>query len=130
MRSAFGHASTRLAQVTDGLSNTVFTAETLQGQNSDVRGAVWTLAAIFMTRFTPNGVIDYYGVPDPSTGGGDRLGAGFCVNDLGGMMPCTTVPFPFLDLYSAARSRHPGGVNAGFGDGSVHFMKNSINPVV
>ena len=24
-------------------------------------------------------------------------------------------------------SFHPGGVNAGFADGSVHFIKNSIN---
>ena len=27
----------------------------------------------------------------------------------------------------AARSRHPGGVNAVFGDGSVRFLKNSVN---
>jgi prepilin-type N-terminal cleavage/methylation domain-containing protein/prepilin-type processing-associated H-X9-DG protein len=27
-------------------------------------------------------------------------------------------------------SRHPGGVNVLFGDGSVHFLKNSINSVV
>jgi prepilin-type processing-associated H-X9-DG protein len=30
--------------------------------------------------------------------------------------------------YAGARSRHPGGVNVGFGDGSVRFAKSSINP--
>ena len=29
--------------------------------------------------------------------------------------------------YAATRSRHPGGVECLFGDGSVHFIKNSIN---
>jgi prepilin-type processing-associated H-X9-DG protein len=28
---------------------------------------------------------------------------------------------------NAARSRHPGGVNAAMADGSVKFFKNSIN---
>ena len=31
------------------------------------------------------------------------------------------------DGWKAARSRHPGGANVLFGDGSVHFAKNSIN---
>jgi prepilin-type N-terminal cleavage/methylation domain-containing protein len=129
-RSAFGHTPTRLAQVTDGTSSTVFTAETLQGRVNDVRGAVWSLAAMFMSRVTPNSSTDFYGVADPPGGGGDRIGDGFCVNDPGDKLPCVPIPFPYLDLYSGSRSRHPGGVHAGFGDGSVHFIKQTINPVV
>ena len=37
--------------------------------------------------------------------------------------------FPQTTEYTGSRSRHPGGVNTLFGDGSVHFMKNSINPL-
>ena len=29
----------------------------------------------------------------------------------------------------SASSNHPGGVNALFADGSVHFIKNSVSPV-
>ncbi len=29
----------------------------------------------------------------------------------------------------SASSRHPGGVNALFADGSVHFVKDTVNPV-
>jgi prepilin-type N-terminal cleavage/methylation domain-containing protein/prepilin-type processing-associated H-X9-DG protein len=129
-RSAFGHNPTRLAAVTDGTSGTIFTSETLQGRVNDVRGAVWTLGAMFVSRFTPNGTKDFYGVADPPAGGGDRLGDGFCLNEVGERLPCVTVPFPFFDLYSGARSRHPGGVNSGFGDGSVRFVKETVDPVV
>jgi prepilin-type N-terminal cleavage/methylation domain-containing protein/prepilin-type processing-associated H-X9-DG protein len=127
-QSAFGHQSVRLAGITDGTSSTLFTGETLQGATSDTRGAIWTVASIFMTRFTPNGVKDYYGVVDPPAGGGDRLGAGYCVNDPGHGLPCTEVAYPYYDAHLAVRSRHPGGVNVGFGDGSVRFIKNTISP--
>ena len=36
-------------------------------------------------------------------------------------------PGSLSGAYAATRSRHPGGVECLFGDGSVHFIKNSIN---
>jgi prepilin-type processing-associated H-X9-DG protein len=124
--SAFGHRPVRLADVSDGTSGTFFTGEVIQGSLNDARGAVWTLAGVFMSRFTPNGLRDYYGVADPPGGGGDRLGEGFCVSEPGRELPCLTVPFPYYESYGGSHSRHPGGVNAGFGDGSVRFVKESI----
>ncbi len=129
-RSAFGHQPVGLSAITDGTSNTIFTGEILQGTTNDARGAIWTLACVFMTRFTPNGLRDYYGVADPPGGGGDRLGVGFCVNEPGQGLPCITVPFPYYDYDSASRSRHPGGVSCGIGDGSVRFIKNTIDEQV
>lgn len=125
--SAFGHQPVRLSGITDGTNSTIFMGEVIQGSQNDARGAVWTSASVFMSRFTPNGRNDYYGVIDPPLGGGDRLGDGFCVNEPGRQLPCITVPFPFYDFYAGSKSRHPGGVNAGFGDGSVRFIKDSIN---
>ena len=34
----------------------------------------------------------------------------------------------FIQTHVAARSYHPGGVNAGFADGSVRFIKDTISP--
>ena len=129
-KSAFGHYGTRLSEVTDGVSSTIFTSETLQGRDTDARGSIWTISAIFMSRITPNGFVDFYGVPDPPGAMGDREGSSFCVNDPGDQLPCIGIAPPYLDAYLASRSRHPGGVNAGFGDGSARFIKNGIDPRV
>ncbi len=53
-----GPQTVRFASVTDGLSNTMFNSELLQGAPDDLRGTIWVDnvgAGAFTTRFTPNG---------------------------------------------------------------------------
>ena len=122
------------ASVTDGLSNTVFMAEILQGANADVRGLVWQSlagAGSFMTRFTPNSFKDFYQATVPTMvpagiANADVLPGGFCVPEPVIGLPCNQLG-TFAYSFAGARSRHSGGVNVLMGDGSVKFIKNSIN---
>jgi prepilin-type N-terminal cleavage/methylation domain-containing protein/prepilin-type processing-associated H-X9-DG protein len=129
------------ANFTDGTSNTMLMAEVLQGTGVDVRGLVWSslpAAGAFYTRFTPNGYRDFYqlAVPTPKGAGwpangvanADILPNGFCVPEPLQGMQCLNVN-SFGYAYAAARSRHPGGVNVLFADGSVKFMKDTINAI-
>jgi len=166
-RSAFGFNMNRsgpmlvtYASVVDGLSNSVFVSEILQGAFDDVRGTMWVSnagAGSFMSRFTPNGYVDYVptflaqgiagwnsnsvnksnlvfdnldnvGALAGSVGPGTSPATpgSFCDNQPGQGLGCVSQPNEGNE-FVAARSRHPGGVNALFGDGSVHFIKNTIS---
>jgi prepilin-type N-terminal cleavage/methylation domain-containing protein/prepilin-type processing-associated H-X9-DG protein len=131
LQSAFGHkGQIGFNTITDGLSNTVFMAEVLQGALNDVRGLMWDPIAggsSFMTRFTPNGTNDYLLVAQ--TPPGDFIETFFCTNDPVHQLPCSGNGAD-KTAFSGSRSRHPGGINVLFGDGSVRFVKNTINAQV
>ena len=129
-----------------------FVSEILQGAADDIRGTIWNDhpgTGSYMTRFTPNGYQDYVPMFQPwASAIGESLAGNTMDNlaTLAGSGPGTSPPSPGscataspprgLACYNqgkargripGSRSRHPGGVNSLFGDGSVHFMKNSIS---
>jgi prepilin-type N-terminal cleavage/methylation domain-containing protein/prepilin-type processing-associated H-X9-DG protein len=107
--------------MTDGTSNTLLMAEVVNpfnmGSVSDHRGDIYNddrNCAMFMAYTPPNSTIP------------DQLPAGagtYCAYPQGQNPPCNSNSPGF----NAARSFHPGGVNASLADGSVRFFKNSIN---
>lgn len=106
----------RFDEMTDGLSNTLLFSETVQGRIGDLRGfAWWNGGAHFETLLLPN------------TSQPDVLeNISYCKPANRSNPPCRG-PTSALPSNIAARSRHPGGVQASLCDGSVRFIANTIN---
>jgi prepilin-type N-terminal cleavage/methylation domain-containing protein/prepilin-type processing-associated H-X9-DG protein len=110
-----GRPTAGLNSFVDGLSTTMLASEVVVGQGQDLRGfSWWGDAATFEGFLTPNSAF-----PDA------MFSPFYCVNRSPNP-PCLGATTALPDNY-AARSRHQGGVNVTMGDGSAHFIKNSIN---
>ncbi len=126
----------RIAQVSDGMSKTVMLSEVLtyndtneQGisvdgvptGNDDWRGA-WMVpgmgASAFSGWFPPNSS-HFDLIPACGTGIGKNSSPIPCDEDKSS-----------TQTYAAARSAHPGGVNAALGDASVTFVSDDIEDLV
>ena len=109
----------KIAEITDGLSNTLLMSEVMQGQGLDARGfAYWGGAAGFITFIGPNSA-----EVDVMTGA-------WCNTADSRNAPCQTgasAPPSPLGRRQGARSRHMGGVNVSMGDGTVRWISNSID---
>jgi prepilin-type N-terminal cleavage/methylation domain-containing protein/prepilin-type processing-associated H-X9-DG protein len=106
----------RLSAITDGLSNTMITSEVVVGQGADFRGFSWWFeGAAFEGYLAPNS-----SSPDL------MQSQNYCNYPFQNNPPCAGAP-SIIAIMNAARSRHPGGVNVGLADGSVRYIKDSIN---
>ncbi|MGE3806808.1 MAG: DUF1559 domain-containing protein [Gemmataceae bacterium] len=108
----------RVEDVTDGTSNTVALSEVIAGptNTADLRGMWITDLGIGYTHLrTPNSSIP------------DRLLGGVYCNNSKPKAPCTGTSPCWSGLINAARSNHPGGVNAAMADGSVRFVTDNID---
>ncbi len=113
-----GNRSFGLSYFLDGASSTVLLGEVVVGQNvaaADHRGDIYNddrNCAMFMTYTPPNSKLP------------DQMGdPGYCDAAAAGNPPCNGQD----PAFSASRSRHPGGVHALMGDGSVRRVKDSID---
>jgi prepilin-type N-terminal cleavage/methylation domain-containing protein/prepilin-type processing-associated H-X9-DG protein len=111
-----------VASFTDGTSNTLLMSEVIcclpKNGNLDHRGGVYNddyNCTMFMAYTPPNSTI-----PDQVS---SASSSNWCQYPNQTNPPCINV----LPAFNAARSFHPGGVNALMGDGSVEFFKNSIS---
>jgi prepilin-type N-terminal cleavage/methylation domain-containing protein/prepilin-type processing-associated H-X9-DG protein len=125
--SGYTRSPTKIASITDGTSNTIAWAEICHGKYEqfgctstgccDWVGSGWWADADYddstITSFYPPNIAIPPAYYTTASGNGFKNSDG-CDN--GNSIPAMT-----------SMSYHPGGVNAAFADGSVHFIKSTIS---
>jgi prepilin-type N-terminal cleavage/methylation domain-containing protein/prepilin-type processing-associated H-X9-DG protein len=114
----FLNSAVRFEDITDGSSQTIFVGEKLN--NAPDEG--WASGTRASLRNSGSGVNQTATPPFAGTGSGDDEDGDSQV--AGARAASATDTLSYVGGYSA---RHPGGANFAFGDGSVRFLKNSIN---
>jgi prepilin-type N-terminal cleavage/methylation domain-containing protein len=110
------NSHTRMTDITDGTTNTVFVSELLKVPgNVDGRGIMhYPEGPLYQHNYTPNNVAP------------DHFRSGLCQSTA--QAPCTGAypDWSTRAVILTARSNHPGGVNVLLGDASVRFVENNV----
>jgi prepilin-type processing-associated H-X9-DG protein len=122
--------STRLSEVTDGMSNTCLSGESPQIHGDVAWGPYWgsgvhtsTYGSVYPPPPLVNVIVPQIGLGPEWRDYTTTLPNAFPNSaQCGG--PCGNMKLLYANMMG---SKHPGGMNVVFGDGSVHFIKNSIS---
>jgi prepilin-type N-terminal cleavage/methylation domain-containing protein len=123
-KAAFGYnVAVKLAAIRDGTSNTMAVSEYLLGRKDTFRGGHWSDQAAgsqVYTQYSPNS-------SSPDVLWPHEL---WCDNRPDLNQPCIYGSSDGSSNTATARSRHAGGVLVGFCDGSVHFVRETLDLTV
>ena len=132
-------SSVKLADVTDGTSQTAFFSEKIRGQgvpNPQTDQLIFTNQVSLDATYQACRILPATALPLTSRQGMSWVMGEMCCTSYNHVAPpnnrsCAAPNFPGnmanMAMQIPPSSRHPGGVNMLFGDGSVRFLKDTVS---